>query len=245
MSPDFAEPLDRAKLDIFLYGPPGSGKTTAACSAPGPILVLNAEPGNPLRFARHRHGKDAIRELPVTGASTLLEAYLYLKDGEGGEQTVVVDSLSEVYRAVLRDFSGGHRPQIQHYLDTQTKIEDYCRTLIDLPQNVVLIAHEGRVKDEDEGYFERLPLTGTKNPALGGKLMAMVDIVAYCGRAEPEAEGESDRFLGQLYDGNGRRGKDRGLAGREKFEELNLTAWVEAEQAALAAAEESNDGGEK
>lgn len=220
--PDITSPA----LNFLLYGGPGNGKTTGACSAPGPCLVLNGEPGNPLRYAREIYG-DKIREVKLEGRGTLEDAYLYLKKGGDGEQTVVVDSLGELYRIVLEEISGGGKPTLPNYGDAGTAVERFCRSLIDLPVNTVLIAHEATVKDEEAGHFERLPVTGTSNPALGVKLMAMVDVVAYCGRVAAAREDEEDRYVGQLVSANGRRGKDRtGSLG--KVRDLDLAEWVKA-----------------
>lgn len=225
MSLEFVTPATETTFNFLLYGGPGAGKTTAACSAPGPVLVVNAEPGNPLRHARQRFGADRIREVDLTGPDVLDEVYLHLKNG-GPERTVVLDSVGEAFRIVLEDLAGGGKPTLPNYGDATTKIERFCRSLLDLPQNVVIVAHETTVKDENEGHFERLPVTGTSNPQLGVKLMAMVDVVAYCGRKDAERDGEPDRYMGQLVSANGRRGKDRTTT-LGKFAELDLSAWID------------------
>lgn len=73
--------------------------------------------------------------------------------------------------------------------------------------NVVLVAHDLPIKDEANGEVERLPATGTNNPALGRKLMGMVDIVGFTAVVE-QSDGTYD-YVAQLVNAKGRRGGDR------------------------------------
>lgn len=221
----FVDPTDTpATLNVVLYGAPGCGKTTGALSSPGPILYINAEGSNAAMFARRFHVGSEIREVDVESGETLNEALLYLREGNG-IQTVVVDSIGAIFQAVLEGYTGGGKPTLPQYGDTTTAVERFCRALRDLPLNVVLIAHEQAVKDEASGEFERLPYTGTNNPALGVKLMAQADVVGYAGRIEPDEDHAEPRYVAQLVPAGGRRGKDRtGLLG--EFPELDLTSWL-------------------
>lgn len=235
MSPlEFVDPADRRPaLNVFLYGAPGTSKTTGALSAPGPILYINAEGSNAAMFARRLYPTTEIRELAVEDGNTLNEALLYLRAPGCDVQTVVLDSLGAIFQTVLEGYAGGGKVTLPQYGDTTTAIERFCRALRDLPINVVLIAHEQAVKDEASGEFERLPYSGTNNPALGVKLMAQVDVVGYTGRIEPDEDHESARYVAQLIPAGGRRGKDRtNLLG--DFPELDLTDWIDQYTRAIA-----------
>jgi hypothetical protein len=206
------------------------------------VLYLNAERPTAARFARTLYGAEKIREVKLRSPLThpdeppsraLDEAYLYLRNGGEGEQTVVVDSIGELFRVLLEEATGGGKPTLPQYGDVTTKVERFCRSLCDLPLSTVLVAHEQAIKDEEIGIFERLPVTGTSNPMLGVKLMAMVDIVGYCGRLEATQEGQADVHMAQLVTANGRRGKDgSGVLGKTR--PLDLTEWIQTAAATVA-----------
>lgn len=216
-------------LNILLYGPGGTGKTVNACSSPGPILAANAEGEGALRFARGLHGNDKIREIDVTGANVLDEIYVYLKEGKGGEKTLILDSLGEIYQRLIDELAGTGRASLQNYGDINTKIERFIRAVRDLPINVVLIAHEQI--DDEGGVVTRRPATGGKK--LPEKIVAAVDVVAYCG-VVPATDDAPTHWVGQLIEAGGRRAKDRtGALG--DFRDLDLTEWIETGTAAMTA----------
>lgn len=228
--------------NIMLYGPSGSGKSTAAASAPGPILYLNADGPDALRFPRRQHGSTKIREVTVTGADVLTDVLLLLRhiqghDGEG-PQTVVLDTLSSVYTTILEDKAKGGRPTLPQYGDTGTAIERFCREVRDMPVNLVVLAEQFSVKDESTGIVERVPYSGTSNPALGEKIVEMMSVVGYCGRVAPAGEKGKPRYVATLVDAPGRRGKDRTDA-LGTHRDLDLTEWIETAKELPAPVEEA------
>jgi phage nucleotide-binding protein len=221
MTIQFVEPSTEAQpLKALLYGPPGSGKTVAACSAPGPILYLNCEGPDALTFSRRMFGDDKIREVAFTGKQDLVDTYIYARDAESGIATFVVDSIGEMYRILLEEESGQKQTTLQNYGTVNTRIERFARSLRDLPLNVVLVAHE-EIADV-EGEIVRRPVTGGKK--LPEILMAMMSVVAYCG-VVPEKDTDPRRFVGQLVQANGRRAKDRSDS-LGKSRDLDLTEWI-------------------
>jgi hypothetical protein len=222
---EFVQPSKETHVNVLLYGPPKSGKTVGAASAPGPILYLNADRPNATRFAHRLHG-DQIKEAMPQGFQSLVDVVTEITNNADAYGTVVVDPIGELYRVILEDLSGrAVRPKINEYGDTGVHLERFCRALCELPVNVVFVLHETAQKDEDSGGFERLPYTGTSNPALSAKLMAMVDVIGYTGVVQAEGE-EAPKYVAQLFSGHGRRGGDRfGALGKAR--EVNITEWLD------------------
>ena len=227
MSLTIRTPPDQEYLNVLLYGPPKSGKTTGACSAPPDVMLLNADLPNAPRFARGRYG-DHIAELDLTGDSdpvigSMIDIVKEVRDGTNF-QTVVVDPIGELHRRLLEEASGrAIRPTLNQYGDVSTHVERFCRALCEAPVNVVIVAHDFLSKDETTGQVEHLPWTGTTNPSLGAKLMGMADVVGYTGVVEHE--NEEPTYWAQLINAQGRRGGDRtGTLGRAR--QLDLSEWT-------------------
>lgn len=211
-------------FNTLLYGPGGSGKTIAATSAPGPVLVLNAEGPGGLAKARAL-GRD-IREVAFTGQAVLRPFCEAVKSNPLGVRTVVIDTVAKMYEKIL-DELGGTKPQIQHYGQANKTIKDLVLFLRDQPVNVVLVAHE-KIDDTGDERIVR-PLTGGQQ--LPEILIGEVDVCAYCGEVAA-TEDRPKRWVGQLVQERGRRAKDRsGALG--SFRDLDLSEWLEVYSEAL------------
>ena len=95
----FVDPAEQATtFRVCLWAAPGEGKSVAAASAPGPILVVSADRPSAYVFARrHFEGKD-IRETRYLDQSTFEMVSKYLQTEEGLQvRTVVLDPVSNVY----------------------------------------------------------------------------------------------------------------------------------------------------
>jgi hypothetical protein len=224
------DPPTGGKRSVLLYGAPKTGKTTGATSAPGPVLLLNADLPNASWFAHSR--RDDLFEI---GYESFKDTLVAIGKGIANHDptfgglvppiaTIVVDPINELYRHVLEEL--GQRavsPSLPTYQATSVHLERFCRSLCETPMmNVVIVAHDLPVKDESNGDVERLPATGTNNPALGRRLMGMVDIVGFT--AVHEEEGAGYQYMAQLVNAKGRRGGDRfDVLG--PYRAMNLTEW--------------------
>lgn len=222
-------------VNLLAYGPPGSGKTTFAATAPGPVLVVNAEGPGALSYARKTAAERGteiheVRLDPLVPVrNTLLQVVQHLRSGaDPVPRTVVVDTLGKV-RDMLVDqiVEKGTRNSLPQYGQVADILGKFVGVLRDLPVNVVLIAHED-VADGDQGDRIVRPLIGGQ---LTEKIPGEVDVVAYCGAVRDDSAG-TVRYVGQLVEGRGRRAKDRS-GGLGTSRDLDLSEWLEAYRAAL------------
>jgi hypothetical protein len=236
------KPTAPPKRNVFLYGPPKSGKTLALVSAPGPIALLNADLENATYLAHQRSAEGHLLELDLSPESekdtptlrTLLELEQIANARKFGTvQTVGVDPVGELYLRLVRELSGNAiSPAIQVYQQAGVFVERLCRALCTCPDvNVVICAHDHPMKDESTESVEVLPYTGSAtNPSLGRKIMSMVDVIGFTARVE-QADGDP-LFMAQLVNAKGRRGGDRFdvLAKKENgySRRLDLTEWFDA-----------------
>jgi hypothetical protein len=196
--------LDYAK--VVLYGPPGSGKTTAAATWPKP-LFLSAESG--LLSVRDRD----IDVWTIDKWEDLEEAFVHLKHEKHDYLSVVIDSLTEVQKK-LNEYLVRKFPAMKRAYESLTSESDWganismmrekCRGFRDLPMHVVFITLSQDVKIDDENVTR---------PALNGKtlpdeLCGWVDAVIYCPGPQKDEAG-AQRYLGQAIPAKGRRAKIR------------------------------------
>lgn len=228
-------------FNVLLFGPPKSGKSTAAATAPGPILYLNAEGKGALGFARKVALERGTRIHEVAlpngknGQSVLVvmrAAVEHLRSGnEPVVQTVVVDTIGKVREALANELVvPGAKNSIQQWGKVADTVAEFVRTLRDMPVNVVFLAHTDQVDDAESGR--------TVRPLIGGKATEIVpgevDVVAYTGAVA--VEGEPVRYVGQLVDGKGRTGlgdRSGALAEAGPVRDLDLSVWLEDYQGGL------------
>ena len=230
---DFVKETDTKVLEyltIILFGPSGVGKTTAAWSAPEPVLALTTEPDRRTRFARRLHveqrGRD-VRESLIKNRKQLEQGYLYARNPENGIKTVVIDTVAQAYRLALEYEMGNPngKPTLPNHGDATAWLERYLRHWMELPLNVVLVCHELIVQEGET--TERIPRMSTNQPGLALTVESTVDVAAYCG-VVPNEEGGA-RYVAQVVPAGGRHVKDGtgDLANGTEPIPLDLTAWLD------------------
>lgn len=233
MALTFEKPPEQPRPNVLLYGPPKTGKTAAAASAPGSSLYLNLDLPNAVRYAHEKHNANGRVKFPVfEGMQTLIDIYLGCQQDPTWD-VVVVDPIGDLYRRLLEEASrmpDGKvpiRPTLNQYGDIGVHLERWCRSMCATPNtSFIIVGHEFPVENEATETVEKLVWTGTKagSASLSQKLMGMVDIVAYCG-VVPTEDGDA-QYMGQLVSQDGRRGGDR-FDVLAPLESLDLADWFE------------------
>lgn len=160
-------------VKALIYGEPGAGKTYLACTAPKPLVLLT-EPSvsDATMQAVHR---DLGADPGVWDIDTLEDlemAYEYLEGGKHEYETVVVDSLTDLYRRLMKTVvdaavsrRSNHDPDVPEqgdWLRVQEKLRYIVRLFRDLPMNVVFTALVMDIRDE----MRRVPFIQPKGLAL-------------------------------------------------------------------------------
>jgi len=228
---DLPPALGVEHMNCVLYGPAGSGKSTAGVgTSPGPVLVVNLDGPNALFYARKVAAERGTELLEVQIAADedprerLREALVYAQTNEVG--TFVIDGVGKL-RDQIAFAIGGDDPTLADWGQVGKALRDIVRTLRDAPMNTVWIAHE-QIVEEDGSVIVR-PEIDAKGRA-AEMLMGEVDVVGYCQSFTDEA-GER-QWAAQVVERKGRRAKDRsGALGDVR--QLDLSEWLETFKDAL------------
>lgn len=199
-------------VKVLLYGPPGSGKTTALSTVPN-IIILSAEDGL-LSIAGTN-----IRVILVKTVEDLNEAYTWLVQHMDQYDSVGIDSISEIGEIVLSALKGQYKDARLAYTDLADQVLKALRKFRDLKgKNVIMIAKAANLKEELTGlvkYFPTLP--GTK---LANALPYQYDEVLYLDVKTDLASGNTWRVI-QAHPDHQVTAKDR--SGKlNKFESPDL-----------------------
>ncbi len=224
------------QFKMLLYGPPGSGKTTLAGSAPRPIF-LDTEGG--LVPLRHRQDLLAAR---IQSTEDFSAAYAWLLENQDQYDTVVVDSLSQL-QSVCLDSYMKHVVQTQSSRDiNEVELRDWSvntqqmrriiRAVRNLPKHIIFVALEDQ-REDNMGIVRMGPAL---TPKVAHEAMAAVDTI---GRLVVSNNGERELLVAPrpLYIAKDRTGlleQHQGL-----LIQPNLSALMEAVQSAAPPAQTS------
>lgn len=158
------------KIKALIYGTTGSGKTYFTGTAKKAIFA-SAE-GGLLSIA------DKIPQfVEVKSLKDLTDLYSYLLNEDHDFETLVIDSITEVNEVIKFEIERrtGHSMQLQDWGELAQQIRTLFRKFRDLPMNVILVALEQYITDEDK--IQKIV------PSLNGKsateVTSYMDIVGY------------------------------------------------------------------
>lgn len=225
----FVDPSEiQTTYRIGLWAAPGEGKTVAACSAPTPILALNADRPSAFAFARKYHGlsADDLREFRYVDASSLAAVYHYLQHDGRDVATVILDPFSNIYDQLV-DTAPKRKDGEVDWLAVNKKILGFLTSLRRFDVHVVLLAHE-KLNDGAKGDGKLYPAFG--GPSLINKVLAELDV---CARIVPQVVNDERAWVGYPQPTEGFVGKDgTGALGPKRI--VNLTRWIELAREATA-----------
>lgn len=163
-------------LKVLIYGPSKAGKTTFAGTAKDAVFA-SAE-GGLLAIAKKKPQNAKIKTF-----KDLNEFYLFLASGKHKYKTVVIDSISEVNDIIKDEIEQrvGRTMQQQDWGEHTKKVIGLLRKFRDLPMNVIMIALEKYINDEEK-IKKIVPQLDGKSAT---KIVQFMDTVAYL-HVEPD-----------------------------------------------------------
>ena len=139
-----AEIIGKETIAALIYGQPGMGKTTLACSAPKPVLF------------DFDGGIDRVRlehQVPTVQITSWDDAQAALKELEGapGEyQTIIVDTASKMIDCIIYKICGTAQPKIKQWGLINAAFKSFLRSVQQLRMNVVFVAQRESEKNGEE-----------------------------------------------------------------------------------------------
>lgn len=153
-------------LHMSLYGRSKTGKTRLVSTFPKPMLIIGAEDGTKsistvkgVDFVKIRHS-DQVGEL-LEGVS------------DRGYATVAIDTVSRLADQILMELLGLDKIPEQkswglatreQYMEQGTRLKVLMRAALDLPQHVIMVAHERNFNEETSNSDLLLPSIGSALP---------------------------------------------------------------------------------
>lgn len=147
--PEIAE----KRLKLFLYGPAGVGKTTAAIQMPNPYII-DTEKGTEQKAYVEKIQKCGGAVFRTTSASDLLDELKALMTEKHSYKTLVIDPVTNIEDNVINDASHKYRAQekeggdMRVWRDRDQIMRRIRSMLLNIDMNVVITAH-GKIEYGD------------------------------------------------------------------------------------------------
>jgi hypothetical protein len=188
-------------IQLLLYGRSGTGKTTIWSTFPKPILGVicsggTKNPGELRSIAKPGAGKHT-KQVRLRESSELREIIDAVRKGDIDYKTVALDHASGFQDLLLKEQLGLDGIPVQKtwglasreaYGTIGIKFKEYVTALLDLPANVVIVAHERGFNNEGESEVMQPFIGAALTPGLSGWLNGTVDYIGQCFLRNKEVE---------------------------------------------------------
>lgn len=167
-----ARNVEQHRLNLFVYGMPGTGKTFIAKTAADAgyrVLVLDAESG-----ALTIRNSDA-DVLPVKSIRELSDVLRELSRPGHGYDVVVLDSLTEIQKMQINEIGGQAKMKMQTWGTIGDELRTFVRQLRDLQLHVIAVCLSKETEDDDVGCRVRPALSGSMKE----EVASFFDLVGY------------------------------------------------------------------
>lgn len=141
-----AEIQAKKTIAALIYGQPGMGKTTLACTAPSPVL-FDFDGG--VTRIREEHQVPTVQVDSWETAITALGQVSAMPEFK----TIIVDTLSKMIDCIVTSICGTRPPKIQEWGLVNAKFKDFLRSVAALNLNVVFVAQRTVEKDGDVNRY--------------------------------------------------------------------------------------------
>lgn len=166
----------KSEISVMVYGQPGIGKTTLACSAPAPVLF---DFDNGVGRINGAHQVDTVQ---VTCWEEFQQALQEVAEAGDTYKSVIIDTIGKML-AYMEDYIKRTQPKMKQ-LDGSLNLKGYgvrkqmfMQLLKDAGtwhKNVIFVAHETEIKRGDE-IIIRPEISGTA----ANELIKELDLVGY------------------------------------------------------------------
>lgn len=229
----------------LLFGPPKTGKSNGAHTAPGRVLYLNFETSkNATIYARQQAkargvlGNIQEPKIPRWKKDTTPIWDMMVEVGRGAWadeprwDSIVVDPISEMYVRLLAEQSErARRPTMDQRANAWADLERWIKSLVEAPVHLIVVAHEMQAQQGEQ--LKSFASVGSQTASIQGfgpKLMGLVDFIAFSGVIEVEGQ-DKPQFVAQMRPGQGPDGSNRPAGSRfdvlmdEAVRTVDLTEW--------------------
>lgn len=169
-------------VKMFLYGPPGSGKTLFSSTAKD-VIVGNIDEG--LMTLAER----GIDYTDIAHPEDLHELLMHLRQPNHGYKTVVIDTLDELQKVFIASKLKKERKEqmaLQDWGWLGEQLQKVLRAYRSLPMNVIFLCHSTTDTDHENGGMAEKPLL---QGAIKDQVAGFFDLVAFI-QATTMKEGE-------------------------------------------------------